>query len=134
VISSIERARPVRRQPGRLGKLGTGDARRRADVEAHRDVRAELRLDPGDELRREARRAAVVDRAERDAFVVDGGDRVAQREDLEPARVGEDRPVPAHEGVQPAELGDQVGARAEVQVVRVAEQDPRACLAHLVRV
>ena len=34
-------------------------------------------------------------RAERDAVVVDGEDRVAQREDLEAARVGQDRPVPA---------------------------------------
>ena len=43
-------------------------------------------------------------RAERDAVVVDLRDRVAQREDLEAARVGEDRPVPGHEAVQPAEV------------------------------
>ena len=65
-----------------------------------------LRLDLGDALRREALRRAVVDGAERDAVVVDREQRVAQREDLEAARVGEDRPVPAHERVQAAELRD----------------------------
>ena len=69
---------------------------------------------------------AVVDVAERDAVVVDARERVAQREDLEAARVGQDRPVPAHEPVQAAELGDQLVAGPEVQVVGVAEQDLRA--------
>ena len=87
--------RPERRQAHGLGELVARAARRRADVEAHRDVRAELRLDPGDGLRREALLGAVVDRAERDAVVVDRRDRVAEREDLVAAGVGEDRPVPA---------------------------------------
>ena len=64
--------------------------------------------------------------------VVDARDRVAEREDLVAAGVGEDRAVPAHEGVQAAELGDQVLARAQVQVVRVAEQHRRAERAQLV--
>ena len=38
--------------------------------------------------------------------------RVEQREHLEAARVGQDRPVPAHEAVQAAQLGDHVLARA----------------------
>ena len=66
---------------------------------------------------------AVVDRAERDAVVVDREQRVAEREDLEAARIGEDRPVPARERVQPAELLDHVLAGPEVQVVGVAEDD-----------
>ena len=85
-------------------------------------------------LGREARLAAVVDGAEGDAVVVDARDRVAQREDLEAARVGEDRPVPGHEAVQPAELGDQLVAGPEVQVVRVAEHDLRARARELARV
>ena len=88
----------------------------------------------GRELGREARRGTVVDASERDAVVVDPRDRVAQREDLEAAGVGEDRRVPAHEPVQPAEVADQLVARPEVQVVGVAEQDLRAEVAHLVRV
>ena len=84
-----------------------------------------LPLDLDGELGREPGRGAVVDVAERDAVVVDRGERVAQREDLEAAGVGQDRPVPAHEAVQAAELGDQLVAGPEVQVVGVAEQDLR---------
>ena len=47
-----------------------------------------------------------------------------EREDLVPARVGEHVAGPVHEPVQAAELGDQVGARAQHQVVRVG-QDQR---------
>ncbi len=103
-------------------------------VEAHGDVRAEGGLDLRGELGREARRRAVVDRAEGDAFVVDRGDRVAQREDLVAARIGQDRAVPAHEAVEPAELGDQLVAGPEEEVVGVAEDDVRAERPHLVGV
>ena len=106
------RCGPERRAADRLLELGARHARGRADVEAHRDVGAELGLDARGELRREALGAAVVDRAERDAVVVGGDQRVAEREDLEAARVGEDRAVPRHERVQAAELGDHVLARA----------------------
>src|SRR5581483_418732 len=41
-------------------ELRARDAGGRADVEAHRDVRAEVRLDSCGELRREARRRTVV--------------------------------------------------------------------------
>ena len=74
---------------------------------------------------------AVVDRAERDAVVVDPHERVAEREDLEAAGVGEDRPVPAGERVQSTELLDHVLARAEMEVVRVAEDHVGAERAHL---
>ena len=85
-------------------------------------------------LGREPREVAVVDRAEGDALLVALEDRVAQREHLEAAGVGQDRPVPGHELVQPAELGDQVGAGAEVQVVGVGEDDLRAEGAQLGRI
>ena len=49
----------------------------------------------------------------------------------ESVRIG---PSQRHERVQSAELCDQVFARAEVQVVRVAEDDLRAERAQLVRV
>ena len=77
------------------------------------------------ELGREALEVAVVDRAEGDALVVARDDRVAEREDLEAAGVGQDRPVPGHEAVQAAELGDQVRAGPEVQVVGVARAGSR---------
>ena len=69
---------------------------------------------------------AVVDGAERDALVVDLGERVSQREDLEAAGVREDRPVPPRERVEAAELLDHVLARPEVEVVGVAEDHVRA--------
>ena len=93
--------RPERRAAHGLLQLGAGHAGRRADVEAHRDVGAEPPLDRSDELGREARRRAVVDRSERDPVVVDLEQRVPEREDLEAARVGQDRPVPAREPCSP---------------------------------
>jgi hypothetical protein len=125
---------PQRGATHRRGQFAARHARGRHLVEAHRDIAAEVGLDPGCELRRELCLRAVVDVSERDAVVVDARDRVAQREDLEPAGVGQDRPVPAHERVQSAELADHVVARPEMQVIRVAEQDLRPEVAHLVRV
>ena len=113
------------------GALGRA---RRALVEGHRDVRAERRLHRHRALGREALRRAVVDRAERDAVVVDREQGVAQREHLEAARVGEDRAVPAHEAVQAAELAHDLLARPQVQVVGVAEHDLRAEARELERV
>jgi hypothetical protein len=123
--------RPEAGQSHRLLELAAGRVGGRADVEAHRDVGAELGLRAGGQLRCQARRVAVVDRAEGDAVVVQAEDRVAEREDLEAAGVGQDRAVPAHEGVQPAELGDRLRAGTEVQVVGVAEQDLGAEVAQL---
>ncbi len=120
---------PLRRPVRRLSQVVCRRAGREADVEAHRDVRAEPPLDLGGQLGREAGGLPVVDGAERHPVVVGGDDRVAEGEDLEPARVREDRPVPGHEPVQSAELADQLRAGPEVQVVRVAEQDRRAELA-----
>src|SRR5262249_44707782 len=56
-----------------------------------------------------------------------------EREDLEAAAVGEERPRPAHERVQPAELRDLVGTRLQREVVGVGEADPGAGLRHLRR-
>ena len=47
-----------------------------------------------------------------------------QAEDLEPAGVGQDRTVPAHERVQPAERRHHVLARPERQVVGVGQHHP----------
>ena len=88
-------------------------------------------LDRGRGLGREADEVAVVDRAERHSLVVGARDRVPEREDLVAAGVGEDRAVPAHECMQAAELGDEILAWTQVQVVRVAEEDRRAERAQL---
>ena len=79
-------------------------------------------------LRRPEVLGAVEDRAERHAVVGDLH-RVGEAEDLEAAGVGEDRAVPAHEGVEPAGVLDDVGARAQEQVVGVGEDGLRPELA-----
>jgi hypothetical protein len=84
-------------------------------------------------LRCEPRVGSVVHRAERDAIVVERRNRVAEREDLEAARVGQDRAIPAREGVEPAQFIDEFLSRAEVQVIRVREDDVSTKRAHLVR-
>jgi len=67
---------------------------------------------------------------EGDTVVVDLA-QIAHRDDLEAAGVGENRPVPGHEAVQAAEARDQLVARAQVQVVRVGEDDARSDLAQV---
>ena len=65
--------------------------------------------------------ARAVGAARRAALDLVGDGAVAHREDLEAARVGDDRPLPAHELVQPAEARDELVAGLEEQVERVAE-------------
>ena len=48
------------------------------------------------------------------------------------AAVGQDRPVPAHEAVQPAEPRDPLGAGPQHQMIGVAEDDVGARRAHVV--
>ena len=115
-------------------EVATRRVRRRAHVQAHRDVRAEPALDLGDRGGRQPARAAVVHGAERHAVVVEAEDRVAQREDLEAARIGEDRAAPGHEPVQAAERLHGLLTRPEVEVVGVREQDRRAEAGQLVRI
>ena len=127
--SASMRARPRRaqrsvrsteaRHRGRLGRV------REALVEHHRDVRSERRLDVDDRLGREEARAAIEVRLEVHAGI---GDPPAslEAEDLVAAAVGEHRARPADEAVQAAAPGDQVFARAQVQVIGVAEDDPGA--------
>ena len=59
---------------------------------------------------------------------------VAERDDLEAARVGEDRPVPAHEAVEAAEPRDPLVARTQVEVVGVGQDDRRAGVLEVVGV
>ena len=57
-----------------------------------------------------------------------------QAEDLKAAAVGQDRPRPIDKPVQPAGGADDVQARAEVEVITVAEDDLGAHLAQFARV
>src|SRR5581483_107862 len=61
-------------------------------------------------------------RAEGHAFFADLA-QIAQAEDLEAARVGEDGARPGHEKMQTAKLADQVDSGPEVKMIGIAEQD-----------
>jgi hypothetical protein len=63
-------------------------------------------------------------RREGRAILINAAQR-GQREHLESSGIGEDRSVPAHERVQPAETGDALGGGAQIQVIRVAEDHLR---------
>ena len=112
-VARVGRQRALRPAMRPLGRVGDDRPRRgREDrlVEGDRDVRAERLLDRDGELRREPVGRAVEVAAERDAVLVDDP-QVAERHDLEAARVGQDRAVPVHEPVQAAEPRDPLVAR-----------------------
>src|SRR5262249_41115142 len=56
-----------------------------------------------------------------------------EAEDLESAGVGEDRAIPAHEAMKPAELLHEVVSRPEEEMVRIGENDLGAGRAEVVR-
>ena len=106
---------------------------RRALVENHRDVGAEVALDFHRLLRAEEELRAIEVRAELDAVLPDLAN-LREAEDLEAAAVGEYRERPVHEAVQAARRADDVHAGADAEMVGVAEDDLRAHLDQLARV
>jgi serine/threonine-protein kinase len=124
---------------GRARGVVAGDVERRALVEHERDVGVQRGLDLHRRLGRHELLGAVEVGAEAHALLGDREDRagalavrlaaldlvgdraVAHREDLEAAGVGDDRPLPAHELVEAAELADQLVPGREEEVERVAE-------------
>ena len=83
---------------GPSGGIGDDRARRaRVDrlIERDRDVGAERLLDPDRDLRREPVGGSIEVAAERDPVLIDDA-QIAQRNDLEPSGVGQDRAVPGH--------------------------------------
>ncbi len=105
-----------------INPLGIG---RRTFVEGHDDVCAELVLHFDAFGRGEVVNTSVDVGFEGDAGVVDSV-QIREREDLEAAGIGEDWAGPGHELVQVAELGDDVLAGAEHEVIGVGEDDLRA--------
>jgi hypothetical protein len=110
--------RAIHGLPQRPGGLGRGQA----NVEDHHQVGAERRLHLDRSLRCEVVVATVHVALEPCALL---GERAlgGEREDLESPGVGEDGAVPAHEAVEPAEATDGFRARAQQEVVGVAEHD-----------
>ena len=140
-VGALHRARRV----VAIGVVG------RALVEGQRDVGAERRLHRHRLLRAQEALRSVHVGAEAHALLADlehlplarlapappldlVGDRaVGEREDLEAPGVGDDRPLPAHEPVQPAERRDSLRPRREHQVEGVAQHHLVAELGHLRR-
>ena len=88
---------------GELGKTGWSKATAMSEPSASWTAIASSGREPVER--------AVEVAAERDAVLVDDP-QVAERDDLEAARVGQDRAVPVHEPVQAAEPRDPLVARA----------------------
>src|SRR5688572_22496856 len=93
-----------------------------AFVEHHRDIRSELRLDIYRGLRCQQMLAAVEMRAERRTLFVHLATR-RETEDLIAAAVGEDGLVPSDEGVETTERADAFGARPQIEMIGIGEDD-----------
>ena len=94
----------------------------RALVEDHDDVRAQGPLHRHGLLRPQEDRAAIDGGPELDPRFGDSA-HGPQTEDLEAAGVGQDRPRPVHEAVQPPQVPDGLGAGAQHQVKGIAQDD-----------
>ncbi len=105
---------------------------RRALVEDHHDVGVEHLLDAHRFFRRQEALVAVDRRLELHPFLADLAQR-AQAEHLKTARIGEYRPVPAHEAMQAAMRRDHLQPRAQPQVEGIAQHDLCADLVQLER-
>ena len=77
-------------------------------------------------------RRAVEMRSELHAVIVDLAER-REAEHLEPAAVGQDRPGPSHEPVQPPEPCDHIVTRPEKEMIGIAEEDLDARRGQLLR-
>ncbi len=114
--------RPAQSQFHRSSRAGAIGGILRALIERHDDVRAQadLRLDGA--LRAEEVRRAVEMRAKCNPFLVDFA-KLVQAENLEAAGIGQDRPRPRHETMQPAQLADGFHPGTQVEVIGIAEKN-----------
>ena len=116
-------SRPANSAGDRVGDLLPGRRQRGAVVEAHRDIGAEGCLDGHGVLGGQFQPSAVQMGAEgHPGFGQLHA--IGHAEDLEAARVGQDRPVPGHHPVQPAEVADHILAGSDRQVIGVRQQHP----------
>ena len=121
-VRRLRAAGPAERQRERLlGRRGRRGVRQ-ALVQRMDDVRAEGLLDLDHELRAQEMLRAVDRRSEPDALVGDPPE-LGETPHLEATGVGEDRPRPGHEPVQPAERLHQLLARPQEEVVGVGQDD-----------
>jgi hypothetical protein len=101
-------------------------------VEGHRDVCAQLPLNLGGALRGQHAQRTIDMALKFDPMLLDSAQPL-QGEHLETTRVGEHRAVPGGEPVQSTHRLHDVLARAEMQVVGVAQDDLGAGAADITR-
>ncbi len=116
---------PAQRQLHRTPRHVLVSGIRRAFIEDHHDIRAQVTLDLHRLFRPHEDFCAIYRRREVDALLLDLAHR-AQAEHLKAARVGEDRPLPLHEVVQVPMALDHFSARAQPEMEGVAQNDLRS--------
>ncbi len=104
---------------------------RRTFIERHDHVAAQLGLEIDHRFWRQPPGRSIQVRSEGGALVVDPHQRLsrgplAETPDLKPARVGQDRPRPAHELVQSTQSLDHIGAGAQRQMIGIGQNHLRA--------
>ncbi len=116
---------PAHGQPHRFSRFFVRCRILRAFVECHGDGGVQQVLNFGRAFRRQFHTLTVDVTGKGHAFLIQLP-QTGQRHDLKAARIGEDRARPVHEFVQAAKRGDPLGARAQHQVIGVAQNDRRA--------
>ncbi len=128
ILAAVCGQRSLGPSVGAVGGLGHDGVRRTGEhglIEGHRDVRAERLLDRRRQFRGEPVERTVEVAPKGDPVVIHDP-QIAERDDLEPTRIGQDRPVPVHEPMETAEPRDPLVPGAQVEVVRVGQDDRRA--------
>ena len=95
----------------------------RALVERHNNVRAQPDLYLHRPLRTKKVRRPIQVRPERHSLLRHLP-QIAKTENLKPARVGKDRPLPRHEAVQPAHPPHHLHPRPQIKMISVPQQNP----------
>ncbi len=124
--------RPAHRPLHGARRLVMRGAVLRALIERHHDIAAEQALDFHRPLRRQHMTGAVDMAGKGDAFLAHLRQR-GKAHHLIAAAIGQDRPVPSHETVQPAQRGHALRAGPQHQMIGVAQNDVGACRADLGR-
>ncbi len=94
-------------------------------VEDHGDVRPEIFLDLNGFFGCQFEQVSIDVRPKHGRLVGDLS-QVGEAVDLEPATVGENRAIPLHELMEPAEFGDEVVSRPQCQVIGISKDDLHA--------
>ena len=129
--------RPAKRHAHRIRRLLLSrglavDFVRRTFVKLHHDVGIQHSLDPHRLFRRQEKTPAVDRGGELHALLGDLPD-TAKREDLESARIGQDRTIPVHEVMQPLMEPNHFKPRTEPEVEGVAQNDLGTVVLQLLR-